>query len=125
LRTRRFLIPLAIFLLVLTVAGASGPRPNQAEKPRLPPTREADPSTTVTGRLPADRVVEARVGDLVQLEVTPREAGGVEIPAYGHFAAADPQIPAELSVLVDRPGRFVVRMADSGAQLGYLEVAGD
>jgi hypothetical protein len=125
LRTRRFLIPLAVFLIVLTVAGATGPGPNQAEKPDLPPGREADASATVTGRLPADRVVEARVGDVVQIEVTPREAGGVEIPAFAQIASADPEVPARFSLLVDRPGRFVVRTVEGRAELGYVEVAAD
>jgi hypothetical protein len=124
MRNPRPLVLIAVMLGALLVGSSLVPDPDRATKPvldgraRVAPTVEAQ----VTGTLPADRVVRAEVGELVELAVTAAAPTGIEIPALGELDTAAPGVPARFTVLAQRRGRFEVREAGTGRRLGVLEV---
>jgi hypothetical protein len=96
--------------------------------PRSEPVDDPTPRTmpkgsivgrAVRGRLPRDKVVRARVGELVDLTVTSRVPDSAAIDAFGLVDATDRDAPARFSFLADHPGSFDVTL-----QLGKRRTVG-
>jgi hypothetical protein len=121
---RRLLLPVTVLFLVLLVLGSLGPNePTRTDtSTTATPPPDATPSRTVEATLPAQAEVRARVGDLVTLTVEAEDIGGVEVPAFGESEPVAPGSPALFDLLPTEPGRFVVRSAESGGQIGVLIV---
>ncbi len=106
---------LGLSLLVAIVA----PRKEPTDDPtaRTAPVRTGDaggdPAAGVRGTLPRDKVVRARVGDLVELTVTSREPDSASLEAFGLTDSAERGSPARFSFLADREGSFDVRLGIS------------
>jgi hypothetical protein len=66
--------------------------------------------------------VHARVGDIVQLEVTHDAQDEVQIPTLGVAEPVDPGLPAQLVFDADRPGRFAVTLRDAEKRIGTVDV---
>jgi hypothetical protein len=120
---RRLLIPVTLLFLVLLILGSLTPsdttRTGTSTSP-IPPSN-ATPPRTVEATLPG-RDVRARVGDLVTLTVESDGIGGVEVPAFGESEPVAPGSPAIFDLLPTEPGRYVVRSAGTGAEIGALVV---
>lgn len=121
MNARRLLISLAVLLGLLAFASALAPSPDQAEKPVIRPANAGE-SEVVDARLPRDKPVRARVGDLVELTVTTTEPETVQFPALADVEVAEPASPARFSFYADRPGRFPVLFSDSNEEAGVIEV---
>jgi hypothetical protein len=113
-----------LLLLIATVASAVAPseRDTAVRSVETEPVPALPAADTVDGALPQDRRVRARVGDIVQLEVTHDERDVVEIPTLGISEPVEPGIPALLVFDADREGRFGVRLRIAGKRLGTVEV---
>jgi hypothetical protein len=120
---RRLLVPVTLLFLVLLILGSLTPTDSTREDTSTtpPPRASGSPPRTVEATLPG-REVRARVGDLVTLTVEADEIGGVELPAFGESEPVAPGSPAIFDVLPTEPGRFPVRSAGTGEELGVLVV---
>ena len=122
---RRLLLLVAVLFMIAAIASAIAPRPETGPAPLAPtpapPAAIATPR--VTGHLPADGVVRADVGDVVDLSVTAEAEDTVQIVALGLDAPVDPQTPARFELVADQPGRFPVTLQGAGTRLGMLEVS--
>jgi len=124
LSPRRVLFAAAILLALAALLSSLSPREQRA----VTPTRSQQDAAaerlarTVSGRLPADKVVRAREGSVVELEVMSPQADEVQIDDLGVSAPVQPDLPAELRFVADEAGRFPVTLRDSGERLGTLEV---
>ena len=121
---RRVLFAAAILLALAALLSSLSPRAQRAVTPSRPQQGAVAerPARTVSGRLPADKVVRAREGSVVELEVTNPQADEVRIDDLGVSAPVEPDLPADLRFVADEAGRFPVTLRDSGERLGTLEV---
>lgn len=138
---RRLLVLVAV-LMGLTALAASlappptsgpGARPTASPSPGPPGAAGAAPpasrpGATVTARLSAapaasPRQVDARRGDLVNLTVSGNVIDTVSIPGLSVLEPIDPESPAQLQLFADTPGRFPIRLLDSGRLLGTLRIS--
>jgi hypothetical protein len=122
--TRRILIPVVLLFLALLILGSLAPRNDDPDvvTPPATPLTGAQAPRTVVAEMPARKVVRARPGDMVELSVSSESAGGVEIPELGQVEPVAPGAPAVFTVLPSRPGTYLVRLTDSGEELGRIEV---
>jgi hypothetical protein len=124
---RRLLLFAAGLLLIAALASSLAPRDETGRRSQgleggalAPPI----PAPVVRGSLPRDRIVEAEVGDVVELQVAASQPEQAEIPKLGLEAAADAGLPAQLTFVADHPGRFGVRLRFSGEKVGVVQVGG-
>jgi hypothetical protein len=124
LSPRRVLFAAAILLALAALLSSLSPRERRAVAPSRTQQEAAAErrARTVSGRLPADKVVRAREGNVVELEVMSEQADEVRIDDLGVSAPVQPDLPAELRFVADEAGRFPVTLRDSGERLGTLEV---
>jgi hypothetical protein len=125
---RRVLIAFVVFLLVGPLIGLvlGGSQKTSEPGPTAPPrigTPQILTNLTATAQLPRDRVVHARVGEFVSLEVTVRRPDSVEIPALGLTHAAAPGSPAVFTFVPDRPGTLGVELSISDRNAGQIVVS--
>jgi len=119
---RRLLVPVTLLFLVLLILGSLAPTDStNTDTAPAPPPADVTPTRTVQATLPGDDV-RARVGDLVTITVESQDVGGVEIPAFGQSEPVAPEAPALFDLLPTEPGRFPVRDANTGRQVGVLVV---
>jgi hypothetical protein len=107
---------LALGVVVLIVVPRSEPADDPT--PRTVP-KGNDVRDAVRGTLPRDKVVRAKVGELVDLTVTSRVPDSAAIDAFGLAEATDRDAPARFSFLADRQGSFDVTL-----QLGKEKTVG-
>ena len=124
LSPRRVLFAAAILLALAALLSSLSPREQRAVSPSRPQQDAAagQRARTVSGRLPADKVVRAREGNVVNLEVMSRQADEVEVDDLGVSAPVQPDLPAQLHFVAEEAGRFPVTLRDSGERVGTLEV---
>src|SRR5215210_4115587 len=108
LPARRALLAVAILLLTAALVSSVAPRPR--ERPAAGPVA-AQPGRSpasrprrVRGRLPADRVVRAREGDVVELRIMSRAPDEARITGLGIAGPSEPGLPAELVFVANRAG---------------------
>src|SRR5688572_6616422 len=77
------------------------------------PGRGALLRETIDAGAKRPRTIEAQTGDQLQLRVTARRPGTIEIVGLGADEDVDPLAPALFDVLLDRAGRFPVRELES------------
>jgi len=123
---RRLVLFVVLLIAIGAVANATVPREPDAPVRRPPPPpvpqRAGPAATVVTARLPGRRAVRARVGDIVQLEVTHGAADVVQVPALGVAEPVEPGIAAQLVFDADHPGRFAVTLRDARRRVGTIDV---
>jgi hypothetical protein len=121
---RRLLVFIVLLLVVAAVASAIAPRRADIDRRPVEPaaTPPGPPANVVQGVLPTDRRVRARVGDVVQLEVSHTAQDEVQIVALGLSEPVEPGLAAELVFDADRAGRFAVTLRDAAKRVGTLEV---
>ncbi len=122
---RRALLAVAILLLAAALVSSVAPRQREPAPVAVPQAEPAGAAArrTVEGRLPADGVVRAREGDVVELQVTSRAPDEARIVALGLEGPTEPGLPATLTFVADRAGRFDVTLRDAGTRAGKLEIA--
>jgi hypothetical protein len=120
---RRLLVPVTLLFLVLLILGSLAPTDSTREDttPTPPPPADTPPPRTVEVTLPGQEA-RAQVGDLVTLTVESDAIGGVSLPDFGETEPVAPGSPALFDVLPTVAGRFPVRDAVTGKQIGVLVV---
>jgi hypothetical protein len=128
---RRLVALLVALLVISTLAAAlTAPGPDRESQP-TETTSEPESGPPRPGRLieatlnTSDKRpgrVEARRGDQVALIIRSASPGQVEIPAFGRLEDVEPGAPARLDLLLERTGRFTVRLAGSGRVIGLIVV---
>jgi hypothetical protein len=121
---RRILWFIAGLLALAVVAAAVIPRDNGDDK--TTPTVSAPERTTVKADIGASptraRTIPARVGDHLLLTVESDRIDQVEIPGLDQIHPVDPTTPAQFDTLLDRAGRFEVRMQEGRQVVGIVDV---
>jgi hypothetical protein len=122
--TRRVLLFVVLLLVIGAVASATVPREQDAPVGRSTPepAPAAPAADVVAAKLPGKSDVRARVGDIVELEVTHDAQDEVQIPTLGVAEPVDPGLPARLVFDADRPGRFAVTLRDAEKRIGTVDV---
>lgn len=124
---RRVTILFAGLLALSVIVSIAVPRPEPIDDP-TPRTVAAPPSggvltAAVSGTLPRDKIIRAKVGELIELTVTSPGPDSVSIEAFGLTDSADPRAPAQFSFLADRRGNFDVKLTlGEGKTVGRLVV---
>ena len=121
---RRLLVFIVLLLLVAAIASVIAPREEDSARRTVQPSvsESAPAARVIEGALPKDRRVRARVGDIVQLEVSHTAEDEVQIVGLGLTEPVEPDLAAELVFDADREGRFAVTLRDSDKRLGTVEV---
>jgi hypothetical protein len=121
---RRILLAAAVMLLLAALLSSLSPREDQAVAPSRTEAdaAAAEPPRVAKGRLPADEVVRAREGDIVELEVAGDRPDEARIDELGISGLTEPGLPARLRFVADRTGRFEVTLRDAGERVGYLQI---
>jgi hypothetical protein len=134
---RRLLLLVALLLAVGAIAAALTPRDlkgpakttstaTTATVPALTGGTGAaarEVTQTVDSEGPEEAVIRARVGDLLHLVVKAPSPDVVELDGLGRFASVDPSTPARFNFFLDNPGRFPIRLQESGREIGRLLVS--
>src|SRR3954452_24202795 len=98
---RRLLLFVVLLIAIGAVASATVPRDEDPPVRRTTPApdvlSQAGPVANVgVGRLPGNRDVRAKVGDILQVEVVHDAADVVQVVALGLSEPVDPGVAAEL-----------------------------
>jgi hypothetical protein len=120
---RRIMWFVAGLLALAVLAAAIVPR----EEPRTPaPTVTTPERATVKVDIGASpvhpRTIPAHVGDHLVLTVESDRIDTVTIPGLDEVAPVSATTPAQFDTLIDKAGRFDVRMQDANTIVGVLEV---
>jgi hypothetical protein len=123
---RRVTYILAGLLALTAVVAFAAPRPERKDDPTprtVGATASGTPEAgTVAGTLPRDKVVRARVGDMVELTVTSTDPDSASVEEFGLTDGTSPGAPARFSFLADRAGRFEVRLLLTNERVGAVVV---
>jgi Na+-transporting methylmalonyl-CoA/oxaloacetate decarboxylase gamma subunit len=121
---RRVLLFVVLLVVIGAVASATVPREQDApERQTTPEPAPVSPAAEVVeAKLPGKSDVRARVGDIVQLQVSHDAQDEVQIPTLGVSEPVDPGLPAQLVFDADRPGRFAVTLRDAEKRIGTVDV---
>jgi hypothetical protein len=132
---RRLLVVMLVLLGVSTLAAALAPQKSQDDTESgstptptttgdaAPPDRNGPLAVTIDAADPKIDVVPLTVNDQLQLDVTAKKSGQVQIPEFGLISAVSRDAPAMFDLLFERPGAYRVVLADSGRLVGRLEVS--
>jgi hypothetical protein len=122
---RRALLLVAVLLLMVALVSSIA---EQNRMPRPSPRGEAPVGSAqakpriVRGRLPADHVVVARVGDIVKVEVMSDQPDEAQLIDLGIDTPTEPGFPGTLEFVAEESGRFAVTLRDSGKRVGVIEI---
>jgi hypothetical protein len=115
----RITLFVALLLLVVALASASGRREQGPAVPYAERLETRSPAPTVELELPAKRPVAAGVGDVVRLRVRAEGPDEARITRLALAWPVGPGLPGEIAFVADRAGRFGVALR-SGERLGTL-----
>lgn len=127
---RRLIAVMLVLLFLSSLAAALAPveppeETTSTTEPLMPPP--ADRGTllreTIDASAKRPSTIEAQSHDQLQLRVTARRPGTIELVGLGADEDVDPLAPALFDVLLDRPGRFPVRELESGRRVGLILVS--
>lgn len=98
-----------------------------APAPPAPLELPGPPLQTVNGHRtpPGPPVVRARLGQRVELAVTPPQPDAVSITGFDRIRPGSPTTPARFALVAHRSGRFPLVLESSGQTVGVLEIAVD
>lgn len=71
---------------------------------------------------PRPPVVRARLGQLIELAVTPPQPDAISVVGFDRTHPGSPTTPARFSLVADRAGRFPLVLESSGQTVGLLEI---
>jgi hypothetical protein len=123
---RRLVLFVVLLIAIGAVASATVPReqdaPVRKPAPSAPPGDASPAANVVEARLPGRRDVRARVGDIVQLDVTHNAADVVQVVGLGLSEPVEPGLAARLVFDADHAGRFAVTLRDAQRRVGTIDV---
>jgi len=121
---RRLLLLAAILMLLTALAAGLSPDP----EPEPPASREAAGASTsqivehTMSAAEQDQTVEARIGDLVRLEVEGDLLDAVVIEQLDRIDAIEPTTPARFEVFAERAGVYPIRLIEADRPIGRLAI---
>jgi hypothetical protein len=122
---RRALLLVAVLLLMAALVSSIAEQ-NRTTRPsprgETPAGSAQSKPRIVRGRLPADHVVVARVGDIVKVEVMSDQPDEAQLVDLGINTPTEPGFPGTLEFVAAGPGRFAVTLRDSGKRVGVIEI---
>jgi hypothetical protein len=131
LAARRLIAVMLVLLFLSSLAAALAPVDERVDSDSTttaplpePPTERGElkrESLEADAKRPA--TVRATVGDQLQLRVTAKRPGTIELAGLDADEDVDPDAPALFDVLLERVGRFRVREVESGRVVGLIEVS--
>jgi hypothetical protein len=114
-------------LLLVVIAASVATRENRRTQAVAPPlggpAPAPAPAPEATGQMPPDRVVRARVGDVVSVAVRTPQPDTATITAVGASAITSPDLPGTLQFVATDPGRYPVLLEDSGGTAGTVVIS--
>jgi hypothetical protein len=121
---RRITLALCALFLVGVVAASFADREDRKSRATAPPITVASgpPDPVVSGRLPADRTIRARVGDAVTVEVSTEQPDEASVAELGLTAPTSADVPGMLEFVASAPGRYKVLLDDSGKVAGTIVI---
>jgi hypothetical protein len=129
MRSRRFAYIVSALLLLMVIGSALAEREARRTQAVAPPvsagTAAAAPAAEASAELPPDRVVRARVGEIVSLTVRTPEPDTATIRDIGVSASTSQDVPGTLEFVAAEPGRYPVLLEDSGKVAGTVVVTSD
>jgi hypothetical protein len=129
---RRLIAVMLVLLFLSSLAAALAPVERQSDETSTSTTETtAGPEpgrgdlvrATLDGSAKGPQRVRASVGDQLQLRVTSRQPGTVELVGLGPTEDVDPVAPALFDVLLEAPRDYAVRELESGRKLGTISVS--
>jgi hypothetical protein len=120
-RWRRLLLFALLLIVGASLIDAVEPR-NRGSREAVDPAAANPPAPVVEAAMPADKVIRARVGDVIRLVVRAPSADVVEVNTLAVEEPVDANEPAQIVFVADRAGRFRVRLRDAGEAIGTLRV---
>jgi hypothetical protein len=123
----RLLAFAALLFVMAAIAAAIAPAPVDKRKQAPPPIVPGHvPAQTIRDELPAANgrpvTLRPRAGDIVELRVISNEIDNVIVDDQGILEPVDPDSPAILNFIVDRPGTYGVRLQRQEKLVGTLRV---
>ena len=120
---RRLLLLAAALLLLAALATGLAPQRETADPPTAGPARSV---AIVEERISAsedDQSVSARVGDLIQLEVSGDVLDAVQIERLDRIDAIDPTTPARFELFAETAGVYPIRLIEADRRIGRLDIS--
>ena len=120
---RRLLLLAAALMLLTALAAGLAPQPGGVDPPS--PPRPAQSPAIVERSISAsqdDQSVQARVGDLIQLEVTGELIDEVQIERLDRFDPIEPTTPARFEVIPATAGVYPIRLVNADRRIGRLDI---
>jgi hypothetical protein len=121
---RRLLLLAAVLMLLTALAAGLAPQDDGPEPPAAPraaQTPEIVEASLTTTR--ADQSVEARVGDLIRLEVAGDVLDQVQIERLDRIDAVEPTTPARFEVIPATAGVYPIRLIEADRRIGRLQIS--
>jgi hypothetical protein len=122
---RRLAYAFSALLLLVVIVSSVATRENRRTQAVAPPLGGPAPAPApqATGQMPPDRVVRARVGDVVSVAVRTPQPDTATITAVGASAITSPDLPGTLEFVATDPGRYPVLLEDSGGTAGTVVIS--
>jgi hypothetical protein len=122
---RRLAYVAAALLLFGVIASAFATREAQRTQATAPPLGGPPPmaAPSATGDMPPDRILRARVGDVVSVAVRTPTPDTATIAAIGVSAVTSQELPGTLEFVATDPGHYPVLLEDSGGVAGTIVVS--
>ena len=124
---RRVAYVVSVLILILAVGSALARREEQRTRAVAPAaTAPSDaPAPEASAAMPPDRVVRARVGEIVSVQVRTPGPDTATIRDAGISAITSDDLPGTLEFVPTEPGRYPVLLEDSGRVAGTILVSSD
>jgi len=123
---RRLLLLAAVLMLLAALAAGIAPNP----APMAPPPTTGAPraGTVVEANLSAepgageDQSVKARVGDVIELEVSGDLLDTIQIERLDRLDAVEPTTPARFNLIAEEAGVYPIRLVEADRRIGRLDI---
>jgi hypothetical protein len=126
---RRLAYVFSALVLVMVLGSAVAQREREHTQAVAPSpgagAASSAPAPEAAGDMPPEKVLRARVGEIVSITVRTAEPETASIPAIGVSELASADVPATLEFVPSTPGRYPVELTDSGRVLGTVDVSSD
>jgi hypothetical protein len=120
---RRILWLVAGLLALAIIAAAIVPHgTTKRELPTVPAPERATIKAQIAAAPARVRTIPARVGDHLQLTVESDRIDQATIKGLDEIQSVDGTTPARFDTLLDRPGRFEVRLVEAHKLVAVLDV---
>ena len=126
---RRLAYVFSALVLLMVLGSAVAQREREHTEAVAPPlsadTAGSAPAPEAAVSMPPEKVVRARVGEIVSITVRTPQPETASIPAVGVSELSSADVPATLEFVPSTPGHYPVELTDTGQVLGTVDVSSD